>query len=117
MPKILTVENLLAHFPCRQLNRGGDQTRQIAGGYACDLLSWVISRAGETDVWLTILNSMNVVAVASLADCACVMLTEGVAMDQAVLGKADEQNVMILSTDLTTWEAAVALAELLRLNR
>lgn len=114
MQTSLSIEELLVRFPCRPLNQPTNGDCRIQGGYACDLLSWVISRVETTDVWFTILNSINVVAVASLADCACVMLTEGVGMEQDVLARAQEKGVTILGTDLSTWEASVALADLLR---
>jgi hypothetical protein len=110
----INLAELLAGFPCRLLCGDVSADRWIKGGYACDLLSWVISRAGMDDVWFTILNSINVIAVATLTECACVMLTEGVGMDQQVLDRAREKSVTVLSTDLPTWEASAALADLLR---
>lgn len=113
MSEMLTLKTLTERFPCRLLAGSADQ-REISGGYACDLLSWVISHVKEGDVWLTILNSINVVAVAKLADCACVMLTEGVSMAEPVLERAREQKIIILATDLPTWEASVLLSDLVR---
>jgi len=113
MPDTISLETLLARFPCRLL-AGETDNREISGGYSCDLLSWVISRIKSGDVWFTILNSINVLAVATLADCACVMLTEGVSMDSQVLARAGEKGVIVLATDLPTWEASVLLADLLR---
>lgn len=109
----LKLDDLPQHYPCRALTRIAGKDRLISGGYACDLLSWVISRAGSNDVWFTILNSINVVAVASLADCACVMLTENVGMAPEVLKIAEEKGVTILATELPTWAASVRLANLL----
>jgi len=113
MPETITLKTLTERFPCRIL-AGTADLRKISGGYACDLLSWVISRVKEGDVWMTILNSINVVAVATLADCACVMLTEGVSMEEQALARACEKNIIILATDLPTWEASVQLSDLLR---
>lgn len=113
MPEAISLKTLTERFPCRLLTGPAD-SREISGGYACDLLSWVIAHVKEGDVWMTILNSINVVAVATLADCACVMLTEGVRMDDQVLARAREKNIIILATDLPTWEASVTLSDLLR---
>ena len=85
----------------------------VTGAYACDMLSHVMAHAGPGDVWLTILNSINVVAVAELTGCACVVLTEGVAMEPAVLERARERQVTDLSAPLTTFQAAGRLAQLL----
>jgi len=108
----ISLETLLTAFPCRLLC-GEDLTRSITGGYACDMLSWVMSRVKQQDVWFTILNSVNVVAVASLADCACVMMTEGTEMDEQVLERARERSIAVLTTPLTTYEAAASLDRLL----
>lgn len=117
MQETISVETLLAEFPCRLLAGGEPDGRAITGGYACDLLSWVISRIKDGDVWFTILNSVNVIAVATLSDCVCVMLTEGVGMDAQVLDLAREKSVIVLATDLPTWDASVMLSDLLRRHR
>ena len=45
-----------------------DPERPVTGGYAGDLLSWVMSRAQSGDFWVTIMTNVNVVAVAALAE-------------------------------------------------
>ena len=62
--------------------------RQVTGGYAGDLLSWVMGRASAGDAWLTIMSNQNVAAVALMVEVACVVLTEGVAPDDALLRRA-----------------------------
>jgi hypothetical protein len=52
----------------------GDGEKEITGIYACDLLSWVISHAKTGDLWVTVMNNVNIVAVASLAEVACIVL-------------------------------------------
>lgn len=87
--------------------------RVIHGVYIGDLLSWVMGRAGEDNAWITIMTNINVVAVASLSDVACVILAEGTAPDSEVLATAEEKGVNILSCPLGTYEIAVKLSELL----
>ena len=84
-----------------------DPEREIKGAYIGDLLSWVMGRAQEDNVWFTIMSNINVVAVASLADVSCVVLTEGVTLSPEVLDTAKQKGVNILSTELTTFDAAV----------
>lgn len=83
-----------------------DPDREVAGGYCGDLLSWVMGRAVAGGAWLTIMSNMNVAAVAALADVACVILTEGVQPDPALLEKARLQGVNLLGTDLPTYACA-----------
>ena len=87
--------------------------RVIHSGYACDLLSLVIAGVSQDEAWFTILNSMNVVAVAVLSECPLVVLTEGVVMEPDVIARAVEKNVVIASTELSTYQACVRLNALL----
>ena len=54
-----------------------DDTREVQGGYAGDLLSWVMGRVPEGAAWVTIMTNVNVVAVAVLRDVAMVIVAEG----------------------------------------
>ena len=50
--------------------------REVTGGYAGDLLSWVMGRAQSGDAWITIMSNNNIIAVATLTDAALVILAE-----------------------------------------
>ena len=90
-----------------------DGEREIRGGYAGDLLSWVMGRASEGDAWVTIMSNVNIVAVSTLADPACIVLSEGVQPDEETLVRAKQQGINILSTTLDTFDACVRIAALL----
>ena len=62
-----------------------ESDREVKGAYIGDLLSWVMGRAQENNAWITIMSNINVAAVASLADVACVILTEDVSLEDDVL--------------------------------
>jgi BioD-like phosphotransacetylase family protein len=87
--------------------------RPVESGYACDMLSWVMAHAKPTDIWMTILNSINVVAVAVLTECACVLLTENVELPDDVAARARDKEIIILRTPLSTYEACARLAAFL----
>ena len=87
----------------------------VTGGYAGDLLSWVMGRAEAGSAWLTIMSNQNVAAVALMADAACVVLTEGVQPDPDLLRRAREKGVNLLGTALPTYAAACALGRSLGL--
>lgn len=84
--------------------------REVKGVYIGDLLSWVMGRAGEANAWITIMSNINVVAVASLADVSCVILSEGVTLEEDVLSAALNKGINIFSTKLPSYETAVALS-------
>ena len=78
----------------------------VTGGYAGDLLSWVMGRAQQNDVWITIMSNLNTVAVAVLADVSAIILAEGVAMDEPALQRAQAEGVTILQSAKPTFQLA-----------
>ena len=87
--------------------------RRINGCYIGDLLSWVMGRAEADQAWITIMSNVNIVAVSTLADPACIILSEGVEPDPEAKARAEIEGVNILSTDLDTFNACVKIAELI----
>ena len=83
--------------------------RDISGVYIGDLLSWVMGRAGEDNAWITIMSNINVAAVASLSDVACVILTEDVTLEDDVLAVCNEKGVNVLCSSLPSFETAIKL--------
>ena len=87
---------------------------EITGGYCGDLLSWVMGRAKEGQVWITIMTNINIVAVASLSEVSAILLTEGSEIEVNVIEKAKEQGINILRTEMSSYEAALAVGEINR---
>ncbi len=85
---------------------------EVTGGYASDLLSYVMARAKEGNVWVTMQSHINVVAVAGLVNLAGVIITEGTKPEPATLEKANQEGIPLLATRLTTYVAAGRLYEL-----
>lgn len=112
--QMLCVRDIIEPLNGKVLCAVGPLDQPVRGGYACDLLSWVISRIETGNVWLTILNSANVIAVAVLSECSCVLLTEGVEMDEIVLNRARERDITVISTPFSTYRASSVLSGLLR---
>ena len=90
-----------------------DPEREVSGGYAGDLLSWVMGRADAGDAWVTIMSNVNIIAVASLADPACIILSEGVEPDDGVRERAELQGVNLLSSRDDTFAVCAQIASLL----
>ena len=91
-----------------------DSSREVTGVYIGDLLSWVMGRADAGDAWITIMSNINIVAVASLADVACIILAEGVVPDENVCATARQKGINIYTSDKTAYELAAALSECLQ---
>ena len=81
--------------------------REITGGvYCCDLLSMVMGHAPTDGVWFTVMANQNTIVAALMADVSCVVLTEGIRPDDAMLARAKTEGIAIAATDLPSFEAA-----------
>lgn len=88
--------------------------KEVTGGYTGDLLSWVMSKARAGDCWITIMSNLNVAAVATLTDIACIILAENVQMEEQVRQISFEKGVNILSSPLPTFDLCQKLGALLQ---
>lgn len=87
--------------------------REVSGCYSGDLLSWVMGRAEAGNAWITIMNNINIVAVAVLSGASCIILCEGVGLSEEIVEKADSEDVVIFSTNKTAYEMSCAVGYVL----
>ena len=90
-----------------------DPERNISGAYVGDLLSWVMGRAEADNVWITIMSNTNIVAVATLAGVGCILLSEGVTLDEEVVKLASDKGINVFSTELASYDAAIKVSGLI----
>ncbi|MGN1083226.1 MAG: AraC family transcriptional regulator [Candidatus Avispirillum sp.] len=91
----------------------GSLDKEVCGCYAGDLLSWVMSHASYGDVWITIMSNINVAAVASLTECACVIMAEGVEPDADTLKAAGEKDITLFSDQRSVYELCCLVGKVL----
>lgn len=108
----VTVKDLAAAMGLDILVEG-DLDRPVTGGYCGDLLSWVMGRAQAGDAWITVMGNVNAVAVAVLADTACILLAEDSPLDEPARLRAEGQEVTILRSSKTIYGLALELGRLL----
>lgn len=89
--------------------------RQITGGFCGDLLSWAMGRAKPDSAWVTVIGNVNVIAVAMLANVACVILAQDAQLDADAKRRADENNIAVLRSSKGEFEIAVIIAKVLNL--
>ncbi|MBQ2971059.1 MAG: hypothetical protein IJE16_00740 [Ruminococcus sp.] len=92
----------------------GDLSREITDCYIGDLLSWVMGRAGEDSIWLTVMGNINSIAVATLADVSCIVLVENASLDEEAKAKALSHDVTILQSEENSYRLATKIYELLK---
>lgn len=85
--------------------------RDVAGGYAGDLLSDVMAHSAAGQVWITMQTHVNSVAVAVLKEHAGIILVNGRTPAADTARKADEEGVPILSSPIPSFEICGRLHE------
>ena len=107
----MTVEQLASSLGFTPLALP-DKDREVVGAYVGDLLSWVMGRAASDSVWVTIMSNVNVIAVATLVDVACIVFAEGVTPDEELVKLATSKGVNLLVSNSPAYETALLLSEL-----
>jgi len=90
---------------------GAYDDREIVCGYTCDLLSHVMGKGQADMAWITVQAHMNVIAVAALLDFACVIIPESLPVEEMIIKKAQQEEIIILSSDKTAYELVKLLAD------
>ena len=70
--------------------------------------------ANAGDAWVTIMTNINVIAVASLADVACVILSESVTPDEEMINVAKAKGINLLGSDKTTFALCGQIGNILK---
>ena len=105
----MKIKELIDMENFKVLNEGADPEREITVPYCCDLLSIAMGKMPAGAAWVTVMGNINTLAVAALADAACIILAEGSSLDEPAGMKAKEQGVTVLLTELPIFDAALAI--------
>ncbi len=108
---MVTVKQLKEELGMKMLT-SCDDGKEIAKGYICDLLSWVMAKGQEKMAWITVQTHLNVIAVACLHDFACVIIPENIEVPQESIEKANEEGICVLSSEKDAYEIAIGMAKL-----
>ena len=108
----MTVQDLINANVFKTL-KVADPAREISKTFNCDLLSIAMSKAPSDCAWITVMGNVNTLAVATLADCACIILAEGVVFDDAGAAKLDSTDITVFTTEMPVFEASLEVYKLL----
>lgn len=109
----MTVEALAKQLNLKcEAGKGGLQ-KEVSNVYIGDLLSLVMANAKEGDIWLTVQGHINAVAVAVLVNMPAIILVEGVEAKEEMRKKADEEDIVLLSSTEGAYEIAKKLVALI----
>jgi serine kinase of HPr protein (carbohydrate metabolism regulator) len=109
----MTVNELAIKTNLKIFTGNSGLQNTITGGYVSDLLSDVMGNAQQGNVWITLQNHLNVVAIASLRDLACIVLVKSIEPPAEVIEKAIDENIAILGSKQNTFELTAKIHQMI----
>lgn len=91
------------------LTGGAGTDNELTGVYICDLLSWVMSHGKKGDAWITVQTHSNIIAVAVLLELGCVIVPEGIEVEEDTLRKAEDEGIPVFQSSQSAYELAKEL--------
>ncbi len=88
-----------------------DMNKEVVGGYAGDFLSFVMGKAPADCAWFTVMNNVNVAAVALLAEIGLIICCEGTKADVKLIERIKNENLSLIETDLDIFNAVITYSK------
>ena len=108
---MLTIESIMSCNDFTLITPVPNPAREISKPFCCDLLSIAMGKACENACWVTVMANVNTLAVATLTDVSCIILAEGAQFDETTLQKAISEEVVVFTTPLPVFDAALKVYE------
>lgn len=109
----MTVKDIAQKLSLTEVCGGENNEREVTGCYIGDLLSLVMSKAQQGDAWITVQGNINVPAVATLTDCAMVIVAENMKLDENASKRAQMEEIPVYYSEKSAFELASAISECL----
>ena len=109
----MTVRQLVNQTNLISINDGIHLDDSITSVACCDLLSIAMSSVAAGSAWVTVINNINTLAVASLVDATCVILAHGLNASDQLIDKAKAEGITLLASTLPSYETAREVDQLL----
>ncbi len=100
----MTVRELLNEIPMEVVCGEKNLDCEIHGGFSSDMMSNVIAKGSEGEIWITFQTHVNVVAIALMKKMAAVVLVQNRTLIPRALEKAQAEGIPVLSTSLSAFE-------------
>ena len=101
----MTVREIVSLLDSQVLLGAEHMSREVEGGCGSDLMSDVLAFVKENTALITGLTNPHVIRTAQMLDINCVIFTRGKVPGQDILEEARELDLVILSTNKTTYVA------------
>ena len=110
----MKVSDIIKLIPAKVICGKEHLDKTITGAYVSDLLSDVMGKAKEGNLWITLQTHQNIVAVASLKDLAAIILVKGLLPSPDIVQVSENENIPLLSTDLSCFEITGIIYNILK---
>lgn len=107
----LTMKQLVDQLNLKPVNEDWEDS-PIVSGYASDLLSDVLAKAGDGCVWITNQKHQNIVGVAVMVNLVAVVIAGGISPDSNTLEKAKEEQIPLFTVDTSLFDIVGKLYEM-----
>ena len=95
---MITIADLVKEFEF-EVFCGDDKLQSpVKGAYSSDLLSDVMGKAVEGDIWITMQTHRNIIAVASLKELAAILIVNDGHPESETVASATSEGVILLGT-------------------
>ncbi|HZK34688.1 MAG TPA: DRTGG domain-containing protein [Bacillota bacterium] len=108
----MTPKELAKKLDIKVINAGSSIDNKITTGVSCDLLSWVMANGKKDSIWITVQTHLNIIAVASLLELSCILISHDSAIDPKTIEKAKEEGITLLVSKLDTFQLSGKLFSL-----
>jgi len=100
----MTISDLLKEIPMEVICGNDNLDVEISRGFSSDMMSNVIAKGGEGDLWITFQTHMNVIAIAQLKKMAGIILIQDRKLIPKALEKAESIGLPVLESPLGAFE-------------
>jgi hypothetical protein len=108
----VTVAAMIERLGLRPAAAAPSPAAVVTGAQVCDLLSHVMSRGRQGQVWITIQTHANIIAVAALAKLSAVIIAGGFPPEDETTMRAEEEGIALLLSGESAYTLAGQLYEL-----
>ncbi|OEU69364.1 MAG: hypothetical protein BA863_18290 [Desulfovibrio sp. S3730MH75] len=98
----MTTEEVISKLDLKPLSKFNH--RDVNGVFVSDMLSDVMAGAQSGNLWVTIQTHKSIIPAANLVDVSAIIITSGKQISQETEDFANQYDIAVLSTELSTFE-------------
>lgn len=109
----MNVSQLVKELELEVLSDAGAMDAPVTGGFAGDLLSLAMSSVEKGDVWVTVQTNLNILAIASLTEAACIIVAGSMNISKEVIEKAKQEEICLFRSSEMMYELCNKIGDII----